>query len=429
MILRFPGFLVLWPILVNDQNAILTFCTSLVLAMPEVNPEILRWARETAGLTPDEAVRKINLSDAYGVQATHRLAALESGEETPSRPLLVRMAKQYRRPLLTFYLSEPPPESDRGRDFRTLPHTEVNGQEALLDALIREVQARQSLIRAALEEDEDAIALNFVDSMTTDNGVPALRESIARTIQFDRNDFRRERNASAAFEALRMHTESAGVFVLLIGDLGSYHTALDVERFRGFVIADQIAPFVIINDRDSRAAWSFTLLHELTHLWLGQTGISGGPPELEIEQFCNDVASQFLLADQELEELADSELSLTTIVRFAQDRNISGSLVAYRLYRADLISHGRWMEFGAQLREHWNRERSRRRARERSQQGGPSYYVVRRHRLGDRLLGTASGILKSGSLPTSKVARVLGIRSKHLDALLSGTGPSRSTRV
>ena len=66
------------------------------------------------------------------------------------------------------------------------------------------------------------------------------------------------------------------MFVLLKGDLGNYRTAIDVEVFRGFAIADDIAPFVVINDNDSKAAWSFTLLHELTHLLLGQTGISGG---------------------------------------------------------------------------------------------------------------------------------------------------------
>jgi len=37
-----------------------------------------------------------------------------------------------------------------------------------------------------------------------------------------------------------------GIFVLLIGDLGSYHTAFDLEVFRGFALSDDIAPFIII---------------------------------------------------------------------------------------------------------------------------------------------------------------------------------------
>jgi len=74
----------------------------------------------------------------------------------PSRPLLVKMAKQYRRPLLVFYMSKPPRKGDRGSDFRTLPEDYSTVENALLDALIRDVAARQSMVRATLEEQEEA---------------------------------------------------------------------------------------------------------------------------------------------------------------------------------------------------------------------------------------------------------------------------------
>ena len=60
--------------------------------MPKVNPEILRWARETMGFTPEQAITKLRLGDAKGVSAVDRLAALETGEIEPTRPLLVKMA-------------------------------------------------------------------------------------------------------------------------------------------------------------------------------------------------------------------------------------------------------------------------------------------------------------------------------------------------
>src|SRR3546814_17037769 len=65
-----------------------------------------------------------------------------------------------------------------------------------------------------------------------------------------------------------------------------------IDAFRGFALADPIAPFVVINDRDAKTAWSFTLLHEVAHLWIGATGVSGGHFEGSTEQFCNDVASR-----------------------------------------------------------------------------------------------------------------------------------------
>jgi len=89
--------------------------------MPSVNPDILRWARETAGFTLEEAAEKLAVSEARGVPGAERLAAYESSEQEPSRPLLLRMAKQYRRPLLAFYMSQVPRTGQRGQDFRTLP--------------------------------------------------------------------------------------------------------------------------------------------------------------------------------------------------------------------------------------------------------------------------------------------------------------------
>ena len=124
--------------------------------MPRVNPEVLRWARETAGLTPAAAVEKLRLLSARGKSAIERLAALEAGEDEPTRPMLVKMARQYRRPLLTFYMSAPPLRGDRGQDFRTLPDSHSEAEDALLDVLIRDICARQSMIRAVLEDEEEA---------------------------------------------------------------------------------------------------------------------------------------------------------------------------------------------------------------------------------------------------------------------------------
>ncbi len=183
------------------------------------------------------------------------------------------MAKAYRRPLLVFYMASPPPRGNRGEDFRSLSarHTEV---EPLVDALVRDIRARQSIVRSVLEDDEEATPLPFIGSMTTENGLGAVLASIRQTIGIDLATFRAQGSPEAAFALLRTKVEAAGVFVLLVGNLGSHHTNLDVSAFRGFALADPIAPFIVINDQDAKSAWSFTLLHEMAHLWLGATGVS-----------------------------------------------------------------------------------------------------------------------------------------------------------
>ena len=108
--------------------------------MPAVNPTIIKWARETAGLTIDEAVRKLGINDTKVSRAADRLAELESGAKPPTRPMLVKMAKQYRRPLLTFYLSDVPRKGDRGQDFRTLPEGHDSGADADRSDQFQEIQ-------------------------------------------------------------------------------------------------------------------------------------------------------------------------------------------------------------------------------------------------------------------------------------------------
>jgi len=65
--------------------------------MPSVNPDILIWARETAGLSLEEAVQKLGINAARGVEPVERLEQMETGEIAPTRPMLVKMSKQYRQ--------------------------------------------------------------------------------------------------------------------------------------------------------------------------------------------------------------------------------------------------------------------------------------------------------------------------------------------
>jgi hypothetical protein len=216
-------------------------------------------------------VEKLGINDARGVAAVDRLAAIESGAAEPSRPLLLKMARHYRRPLVTFYMSAPPRKGDRGEDFRNVRDRHTSS-EALVDALVRDIRARQGMVRAVLIDDEDAKPLPFIGSMSMRDGAGNVLASIRRTIRLDLAEFRAQASPEAAFALLRSRVEAIGVFVLLIGNLGSHHTAIDVEAFRGFALSDEIAPFIVLNDQDARAAWSFTLIHELAHLWLGATG-------------------------------------------------------------------------------------------------------------------------------------------------------------
>jgi Zn-dependent peptidase ImmA (M78 family) len=393
--------------------------------MTRVNPAILLWARETAGLALQQAAPKVGMRDTRDGKAEDRLAALERGDEEPSRPTLLRMATVYRRPLLTFYLPTPPMRAERGEDYRTLPEDRRAESAAAVDALLRDVRARQEGVRAILE-DEEAGPLQFVDTFDINMGHEKASAVLAEVIGFDLNSFRAQKGVEAAFTYLRKRAESVGVFVLLIGNLGSHQSAIDPDVFRGIALADPIAPFVVINDQDAKSAWSFTLLHELAHLLIGASGISAGIAESKVERFCNQVASLVLVPDADLRTFDPSIMrsmqaidAQQVITQFANVRNISRAAVAYRLRLDDRISEPAWAAISAAFRGEYLREKLGRKEREKNRESGPNYYVVKRHRLGAPLLDLVKRTLDEGNITPTRAAKILGVKARNVGTLVS----------
>ncbi|MCY3979607.1 MAG: DNA-binding protein, partial [Chloroflexi bacterium] len=115
--------------------------------MVEVNPEILKWARETAALDIEEAARKLGFRDSKRRTAAEKLENLECGAENPSSSQLARMSQAYYQPPVVFYLKQPPKSGDRGKDFRPFhqqaPNHKGNGH---LKLLMRAIKVFQTII-------------------------------------------------------------------------------------------------------------------------------------------------------------------------------------------------------------------------------------------------------------------------------------------
>ncbi len=396
-----------------------------------INPAVLEWAREEAGLSIEEAAQKIGLTSSKRGSAAEKLMAMESGDRTPSEAQLAKMAAVYHRPLLSLYMAEPPRPADRGEDFRTMRAPVARQEAAWLDALVRDVRTRQSILRDMLEDDEDAEPVNFVGTLAISTSIERAADQIraALGIGDDRELRRGMRKPEDLFAELRRRTEALRVFVILLGDLGSHHTAISPRVFRGFAVSDKLAPMIVINDQDAKAAWSFTLIHELVHVFVGNTGVSGLPAREEprttnakIERFCNDVAGEFLLPDQALARLPKL-LNADAVIREANDlcRNwhVSTAMAAYRLWRVRKTDAETYGEVVSILAEQWEHQRARDREKNRNSDSGPNYYIVRRHRLGDALLRFVGHGLRADALTHTTAAKVLGVRPGAVEPLLS----------
>ena len=339
------------------------------------------------------------------------------------------MAKKYRRPLITFYLKDIPPANKLLADFRTLSETVDEVDVGLSDAVVRDILARQILIKGCLEEIGDAEKLIFIDSKKQVDGVASIVSSIKKELRFSLDAFRSEKDPKEAFTYFRTLTENAGIFVILVDNLGNHHSTINVEVFRGFAFADETAPFIAINANDSPSAWSFTLAHELAHLWLGNCGVSGGKPRRNIEKFCNDVASELLLPNHELRYLEIDQRSplqsaMDQIREFSKERKVSNTLVAYKLYREGSLSFEKYQKFQTVFREFFINQR--RKEREHRAGGGPSYYKIRKHRLGKNLLRFVEQMMHEGNLTPTKASKVLGINANKVYTLFEQANSNQS---
>jgi Zn-dependent peptidase ImmA (M78 family) len=397
----------------------------------QINPAILVWARESAGFNVEDAAKRLALGESKSETSEQRLLDLEKGVRGPTRAQLTKIAKTYRRPLLAFYMAAPPEKSPRGEDFRSTGGAVSARENALLDALLRDIKARQEMVKDLLEDLDEATRKEFVSSSSLAEGVAAVAKRISDALQIPalRTDW--GKNATEFFKQLRAATENLGVFVLLVGDLGSHHSALSEEVFRGFALADQVAPFIVINDHDARTARSFTLVHELAHIYLGQSGVSGAPESVQqnteqgrIEQFCNDVAGLVILpesfAERRPAELGrgDQASADRYIQEIAKHWMASEPLVAFRLRRLGWISGSLYRELMASYAARWTSFKESTKLANRLNEGGPSYYVLKQSRLGNSLVDVVRRTLRENRLTHTKAAKLLGVNPSSVEPLL-----------
>lgn len=389
-----------------------------------VNPEILKWARETAGLTVEDAAGRLGINPAKGVDAQTRLIQFENGDTAPTRPMLLKMAKQYHRPIITFYLRKPPRKGDRGEDFRTLPEGISPRDKFLADTVVRDLRARQDLIKTTLEEENEARTISFIGSARIEEGVEKLAEDIAKTLEFDIGEYR-NRPINQALQYLRETVESVGIFVLYVDNLGSHHTTIPVDLFRGFALADEVAPFIAVNVNDSKAAQAFTIIHELAHLWLGRTGISAGTTNSTVEKFCNEVAAKFLLPDGIEGLQVNIRTPFDEVMRrigdFAHTHKVSHTMVALALRESGRLSPATFDRLYASFNKSPRLDKNN----NESTGGGPSYFTIRRHRAGDALIKFTRQMLEEGAITTTKAAMLLGVNGKNVGDVLAVPGKNR----
>lgn len=297
-----------------------------------INPNLLRWASERSRL------------DVLHLEARFpKLAAWESGEIQPTLKQVEKFAHATHVPIGYLFLPTPPEEPLPIPDFRTLAGRTVTRPSPNLLDMLYVCQERQSWYRENMRMTHEP-GPAFVGSVTTDMPPVDVARAMRETLVFDL-DARRDCPTWA--EALRRfiaQADQVGILVMVSGVVqNNNYRHLDPEEFRGFALADNLAPLVFINGADTKAAQMFTLAHELAHIWLGASALSDATaaavPQNRVEAWCNRVAAELLVPLDILRgELRVDEPLDQTLARLARRFKVSTLVILRRLLDAGQLS-------------------------------------------------------------------------------------------
>lgn len=157
---------------------------------------------------------------------------------------------------------------------------------------------------------------------------------------------------------------------------GNTHRILDPEEFRGFALADPLAPLIFVNGADTTAAQIFTLVHELAHIWAGETALSDARMSANTGQgreiWANQVAAEVLIPIVALRAEYQGEPDVKELERLAKRFRVSTLVALKRIFDAGYLGwddyRGRYSAEVQRVRELMQRRKS--------PTGGGNYYYT-----------------------------------------------------
>ncbi|MFN4281434.1 MAG: helix-turn-helix domain-containing protein [Alphaproteobacteria bacterium] len=310
-----------------------------------ITPALLTWARERAGLSPDEAAQKFK-----------RFADWEAGISFPTYSQLEQISDTLKVPIAVFFFPEPPQVPPIAETFRTLPDAELALLPSRLRMLLRKAKAMQLNLWELTQGRNPAEKLITRDlAFPAEVDIATMASAVRDYIGVSVADQRRWGDDETALKQWRAALSKVGVFV--------FKDAFRVDDFSGFCLYDEVFPIIYVNNSCAKTRQIFTYFHELAHLIFHTSGIDtihdSYIPRLEqgarrIEVLCNSFAAHFLLPEQEFAAaVVGLEASEATAERLAAQFHVSREVIFRRFLDQGRIQQQQYAAAVAR----WNEQR------------------------------------------------------------------------
>jgi Zn-dependent peptidase ImmA (M78 family)/transcriptional regulator with XRE-family HTH domain len=372
-----------------------------------VSPEVLRWARERAAIPVDAVAEKLKTD-------TAKVLAWEDGAARPTFKQAEKIAAFFHIPFGFLFLPEPPVETLPIPDLRTRNGMPREGFSADVLDLLRDVMFKRDWYRDYLEN-HGAEPLPFVGKWPADAPAEVVAKDINTVLGTNPGEF-----ATGTWEQHLSHLfdrcEDVGIWVMRTGYVGSNtRRTLNVSDFRGFAIADKLAPLIFINGRDAKAAQAFTLAHELAHIWLGKSGVSdpylnrAGDHETGVERKCNAIAAEVLVPRSLFLFAWDGRRSLEWNAQALSQRfKVSRVVIARRALDCGKITWDEHQAFFEQEKRGWQKQ---------DDAGGGNFYATAPVKNGKRFTRAVLHSAMSGDLMLRDAGSLLHMKPATVQKL------------
>jgi Zn-dependent peptidase ImmA (M78 family) len=288
-----------------------------------INPGILKWAREEAGFDPSEIAEKVSVSsELYKIWE-------KKGQNIPLGKLKT-IAGQYKRQLAVFFLADIPEKIQKPKDFRNLsPAKSKLSKDVLI--VIRDVTYFRETALELQGENYWKGRYNWlkeIENIKHDNSELAnwLREKLNIGI----DDQLTWKSDNEAYRKWRQAVENQlGILI--------FQFSMPLDEVQGFCLTDSLPYAIVVNSKHHYNSRSFTIFHELAHIVRHHSGICiiDNVNEKQQEEFsCNSFAGKFLIPQNNL----ISTDSLSEIQTYANKLKVSREVYLRRLKEEDEIS-------------------------------------------------------------------------------------------
>jgi Zn-dependent peptidase ImmA (M78 family)/DNA-binding XRE family transcriptional regulator len=364
-----------------------------------INPDILIWARRRSQLSQSVLAKKLSTS-------AETLNKWEMGQKAPTIRQAQAIAAKTHIPLGYLYLNEPPIERLDLPDLRTVNGIQPNSPSSELLELAALMRERVSWYAEYLR-DQGLTSNNCVGRRSSTEDVNQIVNDIRRTLAISEGDYSADQDKY--LRLLIKKIEQAGILVMKQATIRN-HRHLSVSEFRGFAISDPVAPLIFINFADVSCARLFTLIHELAHIWLGQSGISDAHPDTDkaIEIKCNAIAAQFLVPeDQFLSSWQNERSWMENILQLRRQFRTSRWVIARRAESLGKITLPQYREYTAELRaEYVERDKNRK--------DGGDFYITKKSQISKPFSKAIVSEALSGKLLLREAGQLLDMRPPHV---------------